>query len=189
MVDLIHLGMFSIVLLSMLGFVSNTSSDAIDLIQGQMFLMNCPFPIYNGVATLVEIDGFALNYTVVYHNDIKTDFNGTAFECTYDPLSAPPHIGANTHIRQYGATTFWGTLPYGWLGYLSDSLGTFVNRTQALFTLISFYVTPSNFNILGMTLSNIPTIASLFIILIYAFCYITIGIMLYKVVSPFSGVG
>lgn len=178
--------------LAVLGIVSNSSAESIDVIQGQMFIMNCPLPIYNGVATLDPIapfNGFALNYTVTSNPDITTDFNGTKFECTYDPLSAPPHLGANTVIYNYGATTFFGTIPYGWLGYLSDTLGNIFGRLQAMFTLISFFVAPTNFNILGYSLTDLGGFALMFVIAIYAFCYIAIGAFLYKTLSPFSGVG
>lgn len=189
MVDLMHLGMFAIIFLALLGIVSNSSESSLLHIEQQMFLMNCPFPIYNGEATVNSIDGYTVNYTVSKSNLIKNNFNGTRFDCTIDPLSGPPQIGVSTAILQYGASTFWGTIPYGWIGYLSDTLGNLLDRMQAMFTIVGFFITPSNFNILGYTLGDLSGMALFVIVAVYAMCYIFIGIMIYKIVSPFSGVG
>lgn len=187
MVNLIHLGMLGIVILAVLGIVSNTSETSLLHIEQQMFLANCPYPIYNGVATLNSIDGYAVNYTVVKSDAIQADFNGTRFDCTVDPLSAPPQIGASAAIVEYGASTFWGTIPYGYITYIADNLYTFASRALAGFTLVSFFVAPTNFNILGYTIDDIGGTALFFVIGLYGFCYITIAFMLYKVASPFSG--
>lgn len=172
-----------------LGFVSNSSEDSILKVQQQMFMMNCPLPIYNGIANDTNIVGYNVNYTIIYHDDIKTDFYGTYFKCTIDPLSAPPQIGATGTVRQYGATTFWGTLPYGWLGYVADFLTASFQKITAFFTLISYFVSPTGFDILGYGLSDLSGLGLFLVIGIYAFCYICIGAMIYKIVSPFSGVG
>lgn len=176
------MGMFAIIFLAILGFVSNSSEASQNNIADQMFLMNCPLPIYDGVATLNSIEGFALNYTVSYGNGTVND--GTRFECN----ASNGLFGANTVIIPYGETLF-DFIPYGFLGYLSDSITTLFQRVQAMFTLVSYFVTPSNFNILGYTLADLGGFALLIIVILYAVCYIFIGIMLYKVISPFSGVG
>jgi hypothetical protein len=184
--------MIGVVFLMLLGLVSNSSDASIVKIEDQMFLINCPLPIYDGVATLVSIDGFALNYTVVYGSGAvdgggsAQNFNGTFFECQLDLLSTP-HFNANTIIKEYGATTLFGTVPYGWLGYVADFFTSVFQSLQAVFTLISFFVTPSGFNIAGFTIDDLSGQALLIVIMIYGFCYVTIGIMLYKVLSPFGG--
>lgn len=183
------MGIFGVIFLILIGIVANSSEDSLLHIQQQMFLMNCPLPIYNGVAILNSIDGYVLNYTVTKSNAIQSDFNGTRIDCYIDPLSADPQIGASASIVQYGASTFWGTIPYGWLGFVSDSFQTLFERIQAMFTLIGFFVTPTNFNVLGYTIDDLTGIPLLVVIAIYGISYIFIGIMLYKVISPFSGVG
>lgn len=183
--NLVSIGIFGIMFLAVLGLISNTSEESVIKIQDQMFLMNCPMPIYNGVATLHTIEGYALNYTVTYASNIKADFNGTKFICT----ASDGLLGASTTIYAYGASTFWGTLPYGWIGYISDTLGNVFSQLQAFFTLVSYFVTPENFNILGYTSNDLGGIILMLCALMYAFCYIAIGALLYKVISPFAGVG
>lgn len=184
MVDLIHLGMFAVIFLALMGFVSNTSVASQNNIADQMFLMNCPLPIYNGIPTLHTIEGFAINYTVSYTN--ATDGQGASFECLADGGSTT--FFAQRIVKDYGQTLF-DFIPIGFLAYLSDSITTLFQRVQSMFTLISYFVTPTNFNILGYTLADLGTFALLIVIIIYAICYIVVGIMLYKVISPFSGAG
>lgn len=181
MVSLTHLGMIGVIFLILLGFVSNSSDASIDKIENQMFLMNCPLPIYDGVATLNSIEGFALNYTVTYGNG--TTNTGTMFECSIQDGNL---FNANTIIKEYGATLF-DFIPYGWLGFVADFLTGVFQQLQALFTLISYFVTPTGFNIAGFTIDDLSGQALLLIILIYGFCYTVIGTMLYKVLSPFGG--
>lgn len=146
-----------------------------------MFLSNCPLPIYAGVATLNDIDGFAVNYTVAYSD---TNNTGTFFECS----ASGGVFGANTVIKDYGATLF-DFIPYGWLGYIADFLTTVFQRVYAIFTLISFFVAPLNFSIFGYTIADLAGIPLMIVISVYAMCYIFVGAMVYKILSPFSGVG
>lgn len=153
-----------------------------------MFTMNCPLPIYDATATLgnpVYI-GFTLNYTLTYGTG-GNNATGTYFQCYVDPLSNPEYQ-VNLQNKNYGETLF-GFIPYGWLGYLADTLTVLGQRITALFTLISFFISPTNFNILGYTIADISGIALMFVIAIYALCYISVGAWLYKTFSPFSGVG
>ena len=182
--NLIGLGVFGVIFLMLLAVVSNTSATSLQNIQDQMYLMNCPLPIYNGVATLTSIDGFALNYTIAYNNTV--DSNGTFFRCSLDLLSNP-HFNASAEIKEYGYTLF-SAIPIGWLGYVADSLTVLWQRIYAFFTLVSFFVTPTNFNILGYTIADLAGIALMIVIGIYGLCYLFIGAMLYKLFSPFSGV-
>lgn len=166
-----------------LAFISNTSAESIDNIEEQMYLMNCPLPIYDGIATLDSIDGYAVNYTVSYGNG--TNNEGTRFICSIDSIT--DNFSASAEIIPYGETLF-DFIPYGWLGYLSDTITQIFARLQAMFTLISFFVAPTNFNILGYTLEDITGIALAVVIGIYGVAYTFIGAMMYKILSPFSGV-
>lgn len=169
-----------------LGIVSNSSSDSLDNIEEQIFLINCPMPIFNGIAILNSIDGYSVNYTVSYNVLNGTSTEGTKFICSIDSITQA--FTASTSIEPYGASLF-DTIPFGWLGYLADFMTSIFQTLQAVFTLISFFVTPTNFNILGFTLNDLSGIPLFSIIALYALCYISIGLMLYKLISPFSGVG
>lgn len=182
--NLISLGVFGIIFLLLLAIASNASDTGLQSIQDQMYLMNCPLPIYNGIATLNSIDGYALNYTIAYNNTV--DSNGTFFRCSLDLLSNP-HFNASSEIKEYGYTLF-SAIPIGWLGFVSDSLTVLGQRIYAFFTLVSFFVTPSNFNLLGYTIADLTGIALMIVIGAYGLCYLFIGAMVYKIVSPFSGV-
>lgn len=182
-------------MIATIAIVSNTGEDAINNIENQMYLLNCPLPIYEGVVlnnTDITIEGFAVVYNITHNVDINgfttgndQDKAGTKFICSIDELSPAP-FGVLETPRQYGITLF-GFIPYGQLGFVSDWLGTSFGRLQAGFTLISFFVTPANFNILGYGLGDIGGVALMFVIGIYAMCYIFIGLWIYKTVSPFSG--
>ena len=168
-------------MLMVLAIVSNTSEDSINNIEDQMFLANCPLPIFDQVATANDIVGFAVNYTVTFGNGTDTD--GSFFECTAEDGL----FGVSVTVKEYGATLF-SAIPIGWLGYLADSITVLFERLYAVFTLITYFVTPANFNILGYGLADVDGIALMLIIGIYALCYIAVGVWIYKTVSPFSGV-
>lgn len=112
--------------------------------KNQQFLLNCPLPINNGVATLVNIvDGVRLNYTVSVSGSQFTakNYNGTFFECTIDPNSKQP--GANTRIKNYGAVLeFFGAqiIGYGWFAWVGDSVTSFVDNIVPLVTLVYLYL-------------------------------------------------
>lgn len=196
MVDFIHLGILSIVFLMILAIVSNVNQTSINNIEDQIFLMNCPLPIYEGVAsgnpvtlTPINITGFSVEYFILHNRDINgnstsndQDKVGTEFDCNANNGL----FGASVTTRQYGITLF-NFIPYGFVGYLADWLSHTFENLSALFVLISYFISPLNFNILNITIADLSGIALFFVIGIYAFCYVSIGIMLYKVLSPFSG--
>lgn len=180
------LGLFIIIIL---GIISNTGQSSIKNIQSQLFIANCPNPIFEGVATDVDISGFAVVYNVTHNKDINgnpttndQDKVGTKFECT-----TPNNLfQVTTTTRQYGATLF-SAIPYGWVGYIADWLSLQLSKMQAMFTLLAYFITPSNFNILGFTLNNIGGMGLVIIIALYVFAYLPIMIFAYKTLSPFVG--
>lgn len=85
----------------------------------------------------------------------------------------------------YGSPTLAGA---GALFYVNDYVSEIlVNKAGAFFTIVFFILSPANFNILGYTINDIGGVALMFIISIYALCYIAIAAMLYKMLSPFAG--
>ncbi len=179
-------GIFIIIIL---GIVGNTGQSSILNIQDQLFLINCPDPIFEGVATNVTISGFAVFYTITHDRDINGNFTsndqdkvGTEFDCT-----VTNHLfGVSTSTREYGATLF-SVINYGWFGYVADWLSHTLEKASSLFVLIAYFVTPSNFDIMGFTLDDLEGIALIIILGVYVFCYIPIAIFVYKAISPFVG--
>jgi len=185
MASVYHFGLFGIIFLTLLGIVSNSSENSLDRIQTQMYLMNCPFPLYDAVATVGNPSyiGFQLNYTLTFGTG-GSNTTGTYFRCYVDPTSNPEYQ-INVQTKNYGETAF-GFIPIGWLSYIGDNLSVAFVRIVAFFTLISYFVSPSNFDILGYTIADITGVALLFVILLYGLCYVFIGAMIYKIVSPAS---
>lgn len=120
-----------------LAFVFQSSQQAI---KNEQFLLNCPAPINNGVATLVNIvDGVRLNYTVTVSGSQfgAKNYNGTYFECTIDQITKQP--SANTHIKNYGAVLeFFGNsiINYGWFAWVGDTITSYLDNIQPLITMI-----------------------------------------------------
>lgn len=185
--NLISLGIFAIMFLALLAIVTNVGEDSQERIQNQMFLMNCPPPIYDGVVNATApgttIDGFAFVYD---ENEVIHNGNGTVIRCTITPLTPFPAFQVFMTEKNYQEVTLG--FPSGWFSYMGDFMGSYMQRIIKVFELIGYFVTPTNFNILGYTLTDLSLIPLAMVIALYAFCYIGIGILIYKVVSPFSGV-
>jgi len=157
----------AILTLMVMAFVSNSGTESSANIQDQVFLSNCPMPIFDGVATLTDIGDFGVTYTVVNGNGTSDD--GTYFEC-----SVTAHLNnANTIIKPYGATLF-SAIPYGWLGYVADYMSAGLQHLQAWFTMITYLLTPVNIDVFGYTISDLSGLALAFVIGIYIFAYVGI---------------
>lgn len=190
---LTYMGIFGILLLVVMSIVSNSGEQSLQEIEYQMYLFNCPDPIYQGTIDTQNaiIDGFVLtNYTIT-QSEVQSGFfgystfNGTQFQCNRDSITGA--YGANIIIKEYGATVT--NFPVGWFGYAGDWLSNGLQKVQVFFTLIAFVLTPANFSILGYTLEDLGGIAVMFIVGLYAVAYIFLGAWIYKTVSPFAGGG
>ena len=177
--NLIYLALFGIVMLFIMALVSNSSYESISNIEDQIWLLNCPFPIVDKIATLQSIDGFNLNYTTSTFGN-GTNYEGTYFQCRI----VDGQFNANTQIKEYGATLF-SVIPYGYFGYLLDYAGTIASKVYAVATLISFFITPANFNVLGFGLDDLSGSALAILIGIYALAYAFIFIW---VISTIAGI-
>lgn len=166
--------------------INNSSSIGIENTEFQMFLMNCPYPIFDGIATNATISGFSVDYDITYGNG--TDNQGSFFICfnANEGLELPIAESVSIVIKDYGATAF-DFIPYGWLGYVADWFSSAFQKGGAFFTLVSYIVTPANFNVLGFTLEDLGGIGLLFVVFLYALCYISVGAWVYKTISPFGG--
>jgi len=134
---------FPMIFLLTLIFVFQSDLQTITL---QQLRMQCPYPIYQGVATIYDIDS---NEQVLYTVDNSAvtnsqftgtpNFNGTNFIC-YDANAGlpPPQVPAVTgQIKNYGYN--FAGLNFGWFGFASDTLVSFGDKVQALFTMIWLY--------------------------------------------------
>jgi|SRR6185436_4491673 len=187
--NLIAIGVFCIILLAILGLVSNTSETGLNAITSQMVLSQCPLPTYDATATIDPVHpyiGFQLNYTLTYGTG-GSNATGSYFKCYID-LTSNPEYQINIQDKDYGATLF-GFIPYGWLGYIADFLTTLWQRAVAVLTMIGYVVSPTGFNIFGYTISDLVGLVLMLVVLVYIICYIFIGILVYKIISPFAGLG
>src|SRR5688572_25870164 len=99
-----------------MGIFSFVFQSSVDAIADQEFLINCPYPLYEGVAEDVTIENVYVTYTIAHDRDINgnatsidRDKVGTEFECTV----TNGLYGVSAGTRQYGATLF-DTINYGY---------------------------------------------------------------------------
>lgn len=186
--NLISFGIFGIIFLTILAMVSNASEESQENIQNQMFLMNCPLPSFDGQwnATNVTIEGFV----VILNNSAGVTYggDGTVFRCLITPATPFPAFQVIMTNKDYQSVNAFG-FPDGWFFFAGDFIGSALQRINNVFQLVGLFVSPTGFNILGFGLSDLSGIALMLVIGIYALCYIAIGVLLYKVISPFSGAG
>lgn len=172
MVDLMHLGSFSVVFIIIMGFVSNQNPTALAGIQDQLDRFSCPMPVqtglWNNTGTLVYSNGT--------YNYANVDSQVLTLTCT------------EVHTLD-GVNYYYGqpAVAIGVFFYVGDYVSAILDKLLAVFTILGFYLAPINFEILGYTIEDLALLAQMAIISIYGFCYIMIGIMIYKIVSPFSG--
>ena len=193
MVSLIYLALFGMMLLIIMSIVSNSGETSIVNIENQLFLFNCPAPLFNGIVNATDpgttIEGFAVVWDsseVIYGGD--NNQTGTFFDCYIAPLTPHPAFGVNLSQKNYGETAF-SVIPIGWFSYLGDTLSNGFAKLQAMLTLITFILTPVNFSIMGFTIADLSGLALMAVIALYAIAYIFIGIFIYKTISPFVGLG
>lgn len=116
-----------------IGSFSFVFQSSVSTIRHQEYLINCPYPIYEGIAENVNINDVHVTYTIAHNRDINgntttvdKDKVGTEFECTV----TNGLFGVSTATRQYGATLF-DSINYGYTGYLSDAITQFFQKVQA----------------------------------------------------------
>ena len=174
MVNIIGLGLFGMLFLAMLAIISNTSSTSIGNIQAQLNRINCPTPeasgLWNNTGT-IRRTGQTYNYPSVSNKTLT-------LTCT------------NVHTADgfdycYGCPTVSFA---GMMFYMGDWISEVVgNKGSGIGTLLFFFLTPANFNILGYTINDLIGVPLMVVIVAYAISYIFIGAMLYKMLSPWSG--
>lgn len=117
-----------------LSFIFQSEVEAITV---EAWKMQCPFPIYNGIASNLDIVGTTLNYTVTYGSSNSTS-EGTFFICDTDPITG--NLRANTIIYEYSATLF-DAIPYGQFGYVLDWFTMLGSKANAGVQLVYLFLT------------------------------------------------
>ena len=182
--QLFNMALVGAIILVIMALVSNTSQTAIENVENQIFLMNCPYPINAGRANNTNIDGLTVNYTL-WKDSSSDDYHITTFECTIDPITG--NKGASTTV--YETANNWFTASTGFLFYVMEGLFAVAGQIQAFLTLFSFILTPANFEILGYTLADLSGVAVAFVVGVYLFSYVFLVAWLYVTFNPFKGSG
>lgn len=120
------------ILLALLLFVFQANVDAIAV---QQTILNCPYPINSGVATLSgQQDNFPpiVNYTVTNDASNSTEYNVTLFICRANPGPGPDTGTPQVLTDVYTATSNWFDVTQGFFFYLSESIQSFFDKVIAV---------------------------------------------------------
>ena len=172
---LIPWAIFGFILIMIFAIVSNSGQTGTANIQSLMDRLGCPMPsstgLWNSSNTLI-LNNFTYNYPHVNNQTLT-------FTCT--DVHTADGIDYN-----YGQPL----VAIGVLYYANDYLSElFFNKASAVFTMIGYVLAPINFDVWGYTLDDLSGIAVMIVIALYIFAYIPIGILVYKAISPFTGMG
>lgn len=177
--NLVSIGVFGIIFLAVIAIISNYAPDNQDAIQDLFDRINCPMPAISG---LVNVTG-VITYSDATYN-WRNGGGGTGAQ--------PPATLTCTEVHTledfdylYGSPT----VPFAGFGFfIGDFISEIIaNKLPALFELIGFLLSPASLNILGFTIADIEGFPLMMVIAIYIMCYIAIGALLYKIISPFAG--
>ena len=170
--------------------IANASATGQQQITNQISIIGCQFPIQEGVfnQTSGEIDhdreidtstGFLTGSTTT----VNEDKAGTFFVCTTSlDVGSGQQVPETIVVPKAYSKTCAYVFPCGWFGWIGDSIYILTHKFSALLTLISYFITPINFNILGYTLADISG-AGLFLVLsIYSFAYLGIGLFIFNAI-------
>lgn len=121
-----------IIILTVLIFAFQSSVEAIAV---QQTILNCPYPVNSGVATLSVVQSNfppVVNYTVVNDASNSTDYHVTLFNCGADIVTGNPTVSTDV----YTATSNWFDVTQGFLFYLSESIQAFFDKVIAVGNLL-----------------------------------------------------
>lgn len=103
-------------------------------INNQQFLMNCPFPINSGIATLTDIQNNQVIYTIAYDN-ATSDYHLTLITCEI----TGGNQSADTIVFTESSTNWFG-IANGYLAYFANVLSQVGLKMQAFFTMIALFI-------------------------------------------------
>jgi hypothetical protein len=120
---------FPLIFFVTLAFLFSNSLE--DVIQWQT-IMNCPFPVNSGIATLNATQyPPQISYDLVMDNDTDA-YHVTTFNCQYDDTSS----GASINTVVYTGTDAWYDVTgraSGYMFYISEFFNTIGTRVNAFF--------------------------------------------------------
>lgn len=161
----------------MIAIISNYAPDNQATIQNLFDRINCPLPAITGTwnsSGTIMYDGGRYNY----NGNLGPSGTVLTLTCT------------QIHTLD-GFDYFYGspTLPFAgfpfWIGdFISEIIA---NKLGAFFELMGFLLTPASLNVLGYSIADLSGFALMGVIALYIMCYIAIGALLYKIISPFAG--
>lgn len=174
--NLVTWAVFGFLIIAVMAIVSNTGQTATTNIQNQFDRIACPMPSNTGL--------WNSSGTLMYSN-------GTY---NYEAVSLPTNTLTCTEVHTLdGFDYFYGvpTVPFaGFPFFIGDWISElFANKVSAFFTIIAYILTPINLDVFGFTIADLSGVSLMFVIGLYIFAYIPIGIFIYKAITPFAGLG
>lgn len=173
MIGLVPWAVFGILIIMVFAIVSNSGQTGTANIQALMDRLDCPMPVGTGL--------FNQSGTFIYDN-------GTY---NYPDVGNQTLTLTCTEVHTLDGVDYYFGQPAVAIGvffYVNDYISElFGNKITAVLTMIGYILSPINFDVWGFTLSDISGIALMLVIGLYIFAYIPIGILIYKAISPFTG--
>lgn len=191
MVNIFGLGIFGALVLTLISIISFYGNYNSINMQTAFAHLNCPMPASTGVVGKgVDSNG---NSILVYTNG--TYNNPWKGNYTFNTLYYHGSICTNVHTLA-GYDYFYGSVgSVSGLGmpiFIGDYLSEAGDKLTNFFYMVSVIMNPAQFSITldrPYTLADMNITAQGIIYAIYAFSYVGIGAMIYKIASPFSGGG
>lgn len=122
--------------------------------------------------------------------DFNTGWDRT--NCTHPPASRGSYVNDMfflwRNVNLFGFGNWTAGIPIGWFNYASDWLDSFNEHNAGwggLMATATSGATPAGFTLLGYHIADLNPTAIAFVIMLYGFCYLGVGILLYKAISPF----
>lgn len=181
---------FSVFLLFILGFMTAQTVLGSTKVQIDVMKLQCPLPIYNGIDNLYLLEtGFQVFGNITYNTSVSSNTTGTFYDCQWDAITETPSF--SLIFKEYGTMCF-SVIPCGYFAFLSDSISITGEKLLAFLSLVSsFFVSalnPFEFEILDTGLVDLPSWGQAFVVGIFVFAYVGVGVGIYKIVNPFGGV-
>lgn len=164
--EMVHIGVFAVILFLFISIASGVTNYTQTNIQTSLVKLNCPTP------------------------DFNTGWDRT--NCNNPPPSRGGY--ANDlfilwkNVNLFGFGNWTAGIPVGWFDYTADWVSSGVEHTSGWFGLFSVALSgasPSGFSILGFHTTDLNPLGVVFVLMLYGFCYLGIGLLIYKGLSPF----
>lgn len=169
--------MFGLIFLTIIAIVNNSAPTNQDTIAHLFDRISCPMPeaggLWNSSGTIIHGNGT--------YNWERDGSNG----------AQPPDTLTCTQVHTLQGVDYYYGQPAVAIGvfyfindYVSELIG---NKVSAFLEMIVFILTPASFTFLGFGIDDLEGVALMTVIGIYLMCYISIGAMIYKLITPFAG--